>query len=92
MSGQDFAFDQGLRAIFECIRQRIAADVAYWEVPALLGEHEIHASGDVCDGAGAHVAGDAHALVERCALERRKLGDRVVIGFALGEAHVGQGQ
>src|SRR6202044_3766215 len=34
--GCDVAFDEGLRAIFECVRQRIAAHVTDRKVPALL--------------------------------------------------------
>src|SRR5579863_5979199 len=89
---QHFAFYQGLRAVFECVRQRVAPDVAYREVPALLGENKIDASGCVRDGTGAHVSGDAHALVQGRALKRRELCDRVVVRLALREADVGQGQ
>src|SRR5580704_3374936 len=39
-----FAFNQGLRPVFERIRKRIATDVGHRQVPALLGENEIDAT------------------------------------------------
>ena len=86
------AFHQSLRAIFESIRQRIGANVAHRQLLALFFEDEIHSSVHVGDRASTHISGDPHALVQRCALQRGKLGNGVVVRLALSEAYVGQSQ
>src|SRR4029077_4760112 len=58
---------------------------------ALLFENEINTSGDMLDRARANIAGYAHALVERGAPKRAKLGNRVIVGLTLCKAHVGEG-
>src|ERR1017187_6008892 len=63
--GHQPAFDEGLCAVLESVGESVAADVADRQILALLFENEVGATIDVGDRAGAEIAGNAHALVQR---------------------------
>ena len=82
--GHAMALDERLRAVFKSVGQRIAADVADFQLVSLLDDNKIDAAGEMLDRAGADIAGHAHALAGGGAAQTVELGDGVVIGFALG--------
>ena len=84
------AFDERLRAILESIGKGIAANIADRQVLALLFEDKIDAAVRMRNRPGTDIAGNPHALMQRCGRQRGKLGDRVVVGLALRESNVSQ--
>src|ERR1700689_1808824 len=85
---RQFALHRGLCAIFERIRKRVAPDVRNSQILALFSEHKINGSRHVRNRSILHVAGDAHALMQRYPVKCRKLRNRMVVGLALREADV----
>jgi hypothetical protein len=81
--GRQTAFDQGLRFIHESVWQWIAAGVTYGERFPFPIQHKINASGEFANRSRFHRAANAHPVSRGRAMERRNLGNRVVIRLAL---------
>ena len=84
------AFDERLRAILESIGKGIAANIADWQVLALLFEDKIDTAVRMRNRPSTDIAGNTHALMKGCGGQRGEFGDRVVVGLALRETDVSQ--
>src|SRR5580704_7861073 len=80
------AFHKRLRLVDKSIRQRIAPDVTHRKLLPFSIEHKIHAPLRPANASRLNRSAHANPVRPRVALQRPKLGDRVIVRFAFAVA------
>ena len=77
------AFHQGLRIVFERVRQRISAHIADRKLLSFALQHKINAPAIAADASWLDCTAHANPVRAPRAVQRLQFGDGVVVGLAL---------